>query len=273
MTNWSSVVVSVCLLGVSSQAQAAPWTFRWQKGQVLAYQVEHVTKVAEVLAGNKVEMSSKLKLLKRWHIDAVDSQGIATVRLTLASMRNEQTRPNGEVLLFDSEQPDKCTPELREQLAKFIGTTLAVLRVDSQGKVIETVQGSATQFECDLPFTVCLPTADASEGQAWQRSFQVVLDPPFGAGEKYAASQQYEVLKLSGNQATLRLNTVIKDMPKSAAEQMPLLQKQPQGEVVFDLAGGQVLSADLRIEREVQGHQGAGSSYRFESRHVEKLVE
>ena len=271
MARCAKIVVLGYLLGFGSTTQASPWTFHWQKGQVLTYQVEHITKVTELVAGNKVEMVSKLKVLKNWQIESINNKGTATVHLTLASMHNEQTRPNGKVLL-DSDHPDKGTPELHKQLKKFIGNTLAELHVDQQGKVAEVVQGAKVQFETDLPFAVCLPATDMSEGRTWARSFQIVLDPPFGAGEKFTASQQYQVVKLTDNQATLRVNTAIKDMPKSPAEQLPLLQKQPQGEVIFDLVAGRMLSADLKIECELQGHQGTGSNYRFYSRHLEKLV-
>ena len=39
------------------------------------------------------------------------------------AMRNEQKRANGETLLFDSQDLDKSTPELREQMSKYIGQT------------------------------------------------------------------------------------------------------------------------------------------------------
>ncbi len=262
-----------CLIGfIGSTAQAGPWSFQWQKGQVLSYKVEHITTVTEVLAGNNTEMTSRLNLVKRWQVEAVD-QGIATVRLTLAAMRNEQTRPNGEVLLFDSANPDTGTPELRAQLTKFIGKTLAVLRVDQHGKVIEVVQGSAAQFETDPPFVLRLPADELKEGQTWQRLYQIALNPPFGTGEKYQAIQQYQVMKLANGHATMSLSTTIKELPKSPAEQLPLLQKQPQGEIVFDIASGKVRQARLNIDREIRGHQGEGSSYHFVSRYTEQLVE
>lgn len=268
------LITLACAFGVAcGTAQAGAWTFHWQKGQSLTYRVEHVTKVTDVLPGSRLEMVSRLKLVKRWEIDSVDDQGTATMRLKVIAMRNEQSRPNAEPLVFDSEHPDKSTKELHAQMSKFIGKVLAVIRVDAQGNVVKTLEGSATQFESDLPFLIRLPSAEPKEGQGWERPLEFTLSPPFGTGEKYGAVQQCQVAKIADGQAHLQVSTTIKDMPKSPAAQMPLVQKQPAGEIVFDVGAGRLVRADLRVEREITGHQGPGSSYRFESRSTEELVD
>lgn len=258
---------------VGEAAQAGAWTFRWQKGQVLTYRVEHVTRVTDVLPGSRLEMTSRLNLVKRWQIDSVDDQGTATMRFQVIAMRNEQARGGSEPLVFDSEHPDKSTPELHAQMSKFIGKVLAVVRVDAQGNVVKTLEGSATQFDSDLPFLIRLPRSEVTEDQVWERPFDFVLPPPFGTGEKFQALQRCHLTKLADGQAHIQTATTIKDLPKNPAEQLPLLQKQPAGEIVFDVAAGRLLRADLRIERALTGHQGAGSSYRFQSRYTEQLAD
>ena len=93
----------------AAPAQEANWQFRWQKGQVLTYKTEHKTNVEEVADGSKVVSASRLGVVKRWHVVDVDAKGSATLHLSIASMRNEQTRPSGEILLFDSVNTDKST--------------------------------------------------------------------------------------------------------------------------------------------------------------------
>ena len=53
----------------------------------------------------------------------------------------------------------------------------------------------------------------------------------------------------------------------------PRKPMQPEGEVVFDTQNGRLSSASLKIEKELLGHQGEGSSYKFQSTYTEKLVE
>lgn len=267
-----AILVSVTAVATAS-AQTAPWKFQWQKGQVLTYRAEHITTVGETIKGTKVETQSKLKLVKRWQVAEVDDKGVATLELSLAALRNEQKRPNGEVLLFDSDNLDKSTPELREAMGKYVGQTLAVIRVDAIGRVLEVKQGAANRFESEPPFVVVFPLQTPQVGQAWTRPFQVILEPPLGTGEKHEALQRFQCAKVAEGKATIRVSTQLKTQPANQQERIPLLQKQPEGEVVFDLQNGRLLSVRLTIDKELKEHQGQDSSYQFQSVYTEESVE
>jgi hypothetical protein len=254
-----------------ASAQTVDWRFHWQQGSVLNYRVEQTTNVVEVVGGNKTETKSSVHLSKRWDVVAVDAKGIATLNMSIAAMRNEQTRPNGDVLLFDSKAPDKSTPELREQLSKFVGPTVAILRVDTQGRVVEVKQGVASRFEVELPFVVTLPMQPAKTGQTWDRGYTLSLDPPHGTGQKFTAQQKYQCSKIEGPWATVSITTALLKMPDNKAEQLPLVQRLPEGEAVFDLQHGRLQSARMSVDRQIQGHQGEGSSYRFQSTYTEQF--
>jgi hypothetical protein len=254
-------------------AQEAVCQFRWHKGQVLTYKVEHKTQIEETVEGAKVTYLSRLSVVKRWQVADVDDKGSATLHLSLASMRNEQTRPNGEVLLFDSADPTKGTPELREQMSKFVGTTLAILRIDVQGRVLEVTQGSSSRYEAEPPFVVVFPAVAAKEGLAWLRPYNVTLDPPLGTGEKLAATQKHQCAKLADGKATIAVASQFTSLPENVKDQVPLLQKMSEGQVTFDLQAGRVVDVQLNIDRTVNNHQGAGSVYRFQSGYSEQLID
>jgi hypothetical protein len=272
MRAWTAAVLVGLLAASGARAQTGPLRFRWQSGQVLTYRVEHNTAVAEVVGGNKVETSSRHSLTKRWEVLGVDDKGVATLQLSLTAMRMEQTRPGGGKLLYDSADPDKSDPALKEQLEKFINQPLAVLKVDPAGRVVEVVKGSAGGYESEPPFVLTLPPAPPAAGQSWERHYKVVLAPPQGTGERYEATQKYVCKKLDGAAGVFALATSFKAMPKSQLDQVPLLQKQPQGEVVFDVQSGRLQSARLVIDRELVNHQGSGSSYGFHSTYTEQYV-
>ncbi|MBI3823210.1 MAG: hypothetical protein HY289_11105 [Planctomycetes bacterium] len=250
-----------------------PWQFRWQKGLVLTYKIKHTTSVVEVVDKATNTSSSNLDLVNRWHVTGIDAEGVATLSMTLVSMRNEQKRANGETLLFDSENPDKSTPELHKQMTKFIGSTLAIVRMDKFGRVLEVKQGSAATYETEPPFLVVFPDAKAAVGQAWRRPFNLVLDPPFGAGEKYEAHQRYECKKLEAGKATLSVATKFATAPDNMRDRIPLMQKEVQGELIFDVDGGRLISAQMSIDKTVEDHQGKGSSYQFKSQYSRVLVD
>jgi hypothetical protein len=267
-----SLVAGLVVAAQVPAQDAGAWRYRWQKGQVLTYRVQHHTSVAEVVAGSKVETGSKLALLKRWQVADVDAGGVATLHLTLLAMRHEQTRPDGETLLFDSANPDKSTPELRESMAEFIGKTLAILKVDGQGRVLEVQKGNANGYESEPPFALVLPSkAPTAEGQYWERRYHITLDPPQGTGEKFAAAQKYQVTQITPTQTTVAVTTECR-MPESVADRIPLLQKHNEGEIAFDIQSGRILSVRYTINKELQNHQGEGSTYQFRSSYSEQLV-
>src|SRR5262249_38937390 len=109
--------------------------------------------------------------------------------------------------------------------------------------------------------------------QAWQRAYTVVIDPPAGTGEKYAAEQKYHCKKAEAGMAVIGVTTAFRSLPQAAADQLPLLEKQPEGEIVFDTAAGCLRSARLTIDKELKNHQGEGSSYHYKSTYTIEKVE
>ena|SRR5262245_25214992 len=260
------------LAGVNSAAaQDTPWRFQWSKGQTLNYRTNHSTAVNEVMDGNKVETTSKLTLVKQWKVADVDAGGVATLYLSLLALRTENTKPNGEKLLFDSADLEQSTPELR-QMKEHLGKTLAIVRIDGYGRIHEVKLGSVAKYEAEPPFALVLPAAALKEGQAWVRKYNVTLDPPQGTGETYQAQQTYACAKIAGGMATVGVTTEFKTLPDNVLDRLPLLQKEANGQAVFDINAGRLQRVQFSIDKTVPNHQGQGSSYHFVSTYVEELT-
>lgn len=269
-----SLLSIACLLTFTLPSYAQlPWQFKWQKGQTHTYKIKHTTSFVETLEKNTNMSNSQLDLVNRWTVADLDEKGVATLNLSLVSMRSEQKRTNGETLLFDSQNLEKSTPELREQMGKYIGQTVAILRVDGYGRVLQVKQGSAANYEAEPPFVIVFPDAKAAAGQAWKRPFNIVLDPPYGTGEKYEADQRYDCKKIDAGKATLTVKTEFKTVPDNARERLPLLQKDVEGEILFDLQAGRLISARLTIDKTVENYQGKGTSCQFKSQYVRELID
>lgn len=268
-----TVLASWVVLAPQAGAQG-PARFRWQTGQVLHYKFEQTTTVVDTVENTTAETSTKVANTKRWQILAVDPAGVATLQLSLTALRLETSTPSGEKLTFDSANLDKSSPQLKEQLTKFVNQPLATLRVDAKGKVVEVKEskhGPASRYESETPFVVVLPD-ELKPGAAWERSYHITVEPPQGTGEKYATVQKYACKSVDSTGAALTVATSVVNVPPAAADRLPLLPSLIQGEVVFDVQGGFLKSAKLQIDREVTGHQGDGSSYRFKSVSTEEIV-
>src|SRR5262249_40751242 len=147
------------------------------------YRVEQETLAAEVTGEGKAETKTKMTLTKRWQVQAVDAEGVATLQHSLLALRMETTTPSGDVILFDSRTPEKSDERLREQMRKLVGFPLAILRVDAWGKVVgvkESNFGPASRFEAEPPFCVTLPGGAVTQGQNWERPYRITIEPPQG---------------------------------------------------------------------------------------------
>jgi hypothetical protein len=251
-------------------AQNAPTRFQWRQGQILDYRVEQITSVTDNIDEKTSETGSKLNTCRRWQVLDVNQEGVATVQLSLPWLRMETKSPAGDTLLFDSTEPDKSSPELKKQMSQYVGAPLVVLRVNQLGRVVEVKQcnfGPASRYEAEPPFGIVFPENPANE--SWQRSYQVTLEPPQGTGEKFAATQTYGIKAREAGRLTVGLTTQV-TLPAATADQIPLLQWLPQGEIVFDSQAGTMLSVHFQIDKELKGHQGPGSTYHFKTTYVEE---
>lgn len=276
MRLWSLTLLVGLIATAAAPAQAPAWRFHWQTGQILNYKTEqHLADVVEEGEGKKTESTVKLINQKRWQVLAVDAQGVATVQMSLVSLRQEITTPGGEVLVYDSADPEHSDTGLKEQLGKYVGPPLAVLRISAAGQVVEVKEskfGSPSRFEAEPPFVVVLPNVAPKPGQAWERNYQITVDPPYGTGEKYQAGQKYACKAINGPTAVLGLTTELKTKPNTAADMLPLLRELPAGEVVFDVQAGLLKSARLVAERDVPEFQGKGTRFQFKSVYTAEYV-
>jgi hypothetical protein len=269
--------MALAVLGGLSLTAAAPAQVRfgWQAGSTLHYRFEHATEVAEQVGDTKASSATKLTGVKRWQVQDVDAQGVATLQMSMSALRYEIKTSSGDTLTFDSAQPDQSSPDLREQLSKYVGTPLVILKIDPQGKVLEVQKcafGSAHGFEAQPPFLIHLPPSGLQAQQTWQRHYQLTLEPPHGTGQKVPAEQRYLCKSVDGARATIALTTALAKPPANAAERVPLLQWLPEGDVIFDLRTGWMLAGKLTVNQELKDHQGEGSSYRFQSSYAETMV-
>jgi hypothetical protein len=275
LRQWLLAAFAGLVLSSAAVGQEAAWRFKLTPGQVLKYRVEQNIAASEVVDGKKVATTSKTTSVKSWRVVDVDAAGVATLQLSLLSLRLERTTPAGESLVFDSSDPQKSHPQLREQLSKYVGQPLAVLRVDATGKLVEVKEskyGPASHYESELPFSITLPGSAVQAGQAWERNYSITLEPPQGTGEKYEATQKYTCQAIRGTMATVAMTTAVKNLPASLLDQVPLLNMQPTGGALFNTEAGRVEKAVLRVEKELKGHQGEGSSYKFQSTWVMQYV-
>lgn len=275
------------LLTIPAPAQESAPRFGWKTGAGYLYGVQQVTTTRQMLPFfevsdqqpadqqpaelREVKSVSKLALSKRWDVVSVDGQGVATLHLTVPAIRMEIIAGDSDPIIYDSTRPTESDADLAKEMTKFVNGVLAEIRVDARGQLVEVKSssfGPASRMEADLPFKVIWP--ETMPTGPWDRSFQIKLEPPHGAGESYDAIQKYTPKGQAESIATIGVTTELKEQP-TVDEQIPLLPMLVEGEVFFDVANGRYQGAKLRVSKKLSAHRGEGSQYHYESSYVESL--
>jgi hypothetical protein len=271
-----TLAITICSFAVPAASAQAP-VFRWKTGQALTYHVAQTTVAVERLKDSEpMTTTTQLDLVKRWLVLDVDGAGTATLQMTLDRLRMETQPPKGETMTFDSTKPAQATEGLREELAKYIGPVLTVVRIDARGQLIAVTEskfGPESRLQCELPFKLVLPASAVAAGQAWERSYQIKLEPPQGAGETFDAVQKYTCKAAANGQMTVGVTTEVKALPEAPTERLPLLPLMPSGELYFDAANGRLKAVRYQLVHELAEHRGEGSKYSLKSTYSEDLIE
>jgi hypothetical protein len=260
---------------------AEPMRFQWKAGEKHAYSVSHNTTIRETAPlspGGKAETTTretKLTLAKRWEVQSVDAGG-ATLTLTITAMKQEIVKPvidkdgklASETIVMDSASPDGA-----KEMAAFLNKPILTAKVDARGGVREATSPGGdsvvSRLQAELPFRVLLPEKAVEDKATWDRSFAVKLDPPLGTGESYAAKQTYVLRGLQSGYAVIGVSTAYDKPPAAAADLQPLLPWLWEGDVFFAFETGRYSGAKLRIRKEIENHQGAGTKFEFSSEYTE----
>lgn len=269
------ILAILAVLSSATVAPAQPPQFRWRTGQALTYKVSQTTTAEETIDGKMQATTTQLDLVKRWQVSAVDVNGVATVQMTLASLRMETKTPSGDKLLFDSAKPAESTEALRDDMSKYIGPPLTVVRLDARGQLVEVKEskfGPESRLESDLPFKLVLPAEALSVGKNWDRNYAIKLEPPHGTGESFEATQRYTLKGAAAGVATISMTTTVKNPPEATADQLPLLPLLPEGDIQFDFANGRLKGVKYQIQKELAEHRGEGSKYLFKTTYSEELI-
>ena len=280
MSRLLASLVAIASFGVvvaQPPASAPTLRFKWQTGQVQTYKVTQQTVIQETTLDEKTEKPvvgearTNLTLTRKWTVKEVDALGVATLDMQITAVRNEFKKPDGTIDLRDS-----ANPEQAKEMADYLNKPVLVVRVDSQGKLVEVKEaktGSAARLHAEMPFRFVLPDAGPTAGQTWERPFAFKLDPPAGAGESYDFVQKYTCKDVKDNLATIGVATSLKMPPKTTGEQVPLVPMLWTGDVYFNVLAGKYHAARLSAKAELMNHLGEGTKFVYQSVYSEDAAE
>jgi hypothetical protein len=263
-------------------AAQEPIKLTWRKGDVSQYAAKQVTNVEEILqneATKKLETSKyivQLNLTYTWTVTDVDQAGVASMQKTVTAMKSETTR----TIPGKDGQAATTTDVVDSQLATdrekmpFLNKVAVTAKINSLGEVVEASsdfgKASVTRFKTELPFRLTLTNQPFSQALAWEREYQIILDPKYGGtGEQYPTLQKCTSKGMNGQYAIVSFETKLKNEPKSQAELRPLIPLLWKGNVFFDTKANRYHACQLTAAKELLNHEGDGTKFNYKSEYSE----
>jgi hypothetical protein len=273
----SVALLAAVLLAPAQPPADPPVRFKWEANRTHTYKVSQQTQVRETTLDPKTEKPvtsetrTDLTLVKKWSVKSVDANGVATLEMTIAEMKNVFRRPDGTTL-----ERDSANAEHAKEMAGYLNVPIVSVRVDSQGRIVEVKEakgGSAARLHAELPFRMTLPDAAPAIGKPWDRTFAVKLDPPLGTGESYECLQKFTPAASADGLLSANVETTLKAPPKALAERVPLVPLLWTGQVYFNTRAGKLHAARLKVKEVLPKYQGEGTHFEYESAYNEDAVD
>jgi len=260
--------LSTVLPVVSSADEEYLLRYRFQKGDVLKWNVRQTLTITTSLKGKVETVETSSRSTKIWTVLDVSEDGVATFEYKVGAVKMQQSQTDKKDEKYDSDV-DKEIPPKFITLQGTIGVPLAELSINSLGekkkkRVLRDYSGAGEENRITVP----LPKEPIAVGKHWEVDTPIEIPKPDGTVKKIAAGQRFTLESVKNAVATIRFKTIIRTVmaPKYEAQ---ILDKFSSGTLQLDLNSGHLISQQSEVNKRVVGFQGAGGWIHHHARFTE----
>ncbi|MEM9411511.1 MAG: hypothetical protein AAGA30_10380 [Planctomycetota bacterium] len=245
--------------------------YRFEQGEEIRWNVEHVASTKAQIAGKHEETSSRTQSKKLWRVKNIDSRGNITFVHSVESIVFWQKLGDEEPISYDTESGEP-TPESFAPAVEKIGKPLAVVTISPQGKVIDRKSGEG-QFSFGVG-DICtpLPEGRISIGHRWFVPTEFNATDEDGKRLTLKARLNYQLSRVVDSVAVISFRTEVLSPIESDQVRSQLLQKLNSGYVAFDLEFGRLTTKEVKWNEKVHEYAGPDSFLQYTGRMTEKLA-
>ena len=257
--------------------------YRFEPDQTIHYIVSHKMMIRSQKGRVTQIAKSDWTTYKHLRVIKIDADQTATVETTIDRVE--------AVVQFDDEPPhkydssvDQAAPAPLRRVSESIGKPLANTRFTTDGRLISAVSllgpdaGPLADSEAasDDPsrknFLITLPAGPIRVGESWKDTFVVKVSVPPKLQRNITLGRKYTLVTLENGLATIQLQTSVLTPVNNPEIEAQLIQRPQQGEILFDVAKGLIVSRTLRVNQEVSAFAGPNSIMKAESSLIETLT-
>ncbi|MDI9446510.1 MAG: hypothetical protein QM844_20300 [Planctomycetota bacterium] len=258
----------------SDSAEKHLLRYRFEPGETVRWQVVHLAKIKTTVSGTTQTAETVSKSVKAWKVVDVDEQGTATFEHTVEQVEMRQKLTGRQEVSYNS-LTDKQPPLGFENVAKSVGTRLALITINDRGEIVKRInENEVTTSDNQGQITIPMPEDAVTVGQSWSFPYDLVIPGNNGTVLNIKTRQQFTLQEVNNGIATIRVATVILTPVRDPAIEAQLIQKESHGTVRFDIRAGRVLAQQMDLDKRVVGFTGTtdSSSLHYLTRFTEDLL-
>lgn len=245
--------------------------YKFRVGDELRWKVVHRSAMRASVQGETKSTESVTSSVKVWRVTKVEPDGTATFSHHVEDVDMWQKVPGRSKITYNS-ATDAKPPAGFEQVAKSVGVVLSVITLNDRGNILGRVQKADSAVASRGEITLPLPEHEVAVGESW--SIPQTLEVPLEEGtvRKIRVLQRFTLRSVHTGVARIGIENLILTPVHDPAIQAKLIQREPHGEVRFDVENGRVLSQQMDIDKRVIGFQGESSSMSYMARITEDFL-
>lgn len=245
--------------------------YKFHAGEEMRWKVVHRSAMRASVQGETQSSESVSNSVKIWCVTSVAPDGTATLAHRVEDVDMWQKVPGRSKITYNS-KTDAKAPAGFEKVARSVGVVLSVITMNSRGNILARVQKNDDAAASRGEITVPLPEHEVAVGESWSIPQTVDVPVENGTIRKIRLLQQFTLESVQTGVATIRVENMVLTPVHDPAIQAKLVQREPNGNVRFDIESGRVLSQQMDIDKHVVGFQGEASSMNYMARLNEEFL-
>lgn len=262
--------------------------YQFRVSEDVRYRVQSQSTMITQAALAMETVRNKANELKHFHVSAIDDEGNATFVCTLDHVRMWAQFNDDDPIQFASDWPKSRVPFKYHTVWKSVDKPLARMKVSPQGKLLDLhlleherykkgTQGPLAAPESSLDFDqvnflVEFPEEPVKIGGTWSQRLKLTVQVDKKLSRNINILRTYKLEAVRDGIARIKMVTSVLGRVYDPRVQVQLLQREPRGEIKFDIAKGQLVSRDTVIEKQLLEPFGSKSSVSVKSTRSEELV-
>jgi hypothetical protein len=246
--------------------------YKFHVGDMLRWNVVHRSNIKTSVSGTTQTAETTTGSVKVWRVHEVKPNGQIVFDHMVQSVDMRHRLTGRDEVRYNS-LTDPVAPRGFEDVARAVGVPLAIVTIDSQGKLIERKQNfvkAAVAGQGEI--TIQLPDQPVAVGGHWSSINNLDVPLADGTTRRFKTMQCFKLESVKTGVATISVSTQFLAPIMDPAIEAQVVQYETSGTVRFDIDAGQILARQIDVDRSVVGFRGEASSIHYVGRSTEAML-